>query len=67
VIWHNSVHQAEAASAKAEAAHAEASLSSTEAQFTHLKLESEKLRRQLYGTRSERGRRIPKSYSRQQH
>jgi transposase len=47
VIWHNSVHQAEAASAKAEAANAQASLSSTEALFTHLKLESEKLRRQL--------------------
>lgn len=46
--------QAEAASARAEAANAQAELSSTEALISHLKLEIEKVRRQLYGTRSER-------------
>ena len=45
--------QAEAASAKAEAANAQADLSITEALISHLKLEIEKLRRALYGTRSE--------------
>jgi len=47
-----------AASAKAEAASAQADLSSTEALISHLKLEIEKLRRTLYGTRSERKARL---------
>jgi transposase len=50
--------QAEAASAKAAAANAQADLSSTEALISHLKLEIEKLRRALYGTRSERKARL---------
>src|SRR5215470_4165752 len=50
--------QAEAASAKAEAANAQADLSSTEALISHLKLEIEKLRRALYGNRSERKARL---------
>jgi transposase len=50
--------QAEAANAKAEAANAQADLSSTEALITYYKLEIEKLRRQLYGTRSERKARL---------
>lgn len=50
--------QAEAASAKAEAANAIADLSSTEALISHLKLEIEKLRRQLYGSRSEHKARL---------
>ena len=50
--------QAEAASAKAEAANAQADLSNTEALISHYKLEIEKLRRQLYGTRSERKARL---------
>jgi transposase len=50
--------QAEAASAKAEAANAQADLSSTEALISLLKLEIEKLRRVLYGTRSEHKARL---------
>jgi transposase len=50
--------QAEAATAKAEVANAQADLSSTEALIGHLKLEIEKLRRQLYGSRSERKARL---------
>ena len=50
--------QAEAANAKAEAANAQADLSSTEALISHLKLEIEKLRRALYGTRSEHKARL---------
>jgi transposase len=50
--------EAAAASAKAEAASAQADLSSTEALISHLKLEIEKLRRTLYGTRSERKARL---------
>ena len=38
--------------AEAEAANAKADLSSTEALISYLKLEIEKLRRQLYGSRS---------------
>ena len=44
--------------AEAEAANAQADLSSTEALISHLKLEIEKLRRQLYGSRSERKARL---------
>jgi hypothetical protein len=44
--------------ARAEAANAQADLSSTEALISHLKLEIEKLRRQLYGTRSEQKSRL---------
>jgi hypothetical protein len=44
--------EAKLAVARAEAANAQADLSSTEAFISHLKLEIEKLRRQLYGTRS---------------
>ena len=44
--------------AEAEAAHAKADLSSREALITYLKLEIEKLRRQLYGHRSERQARL---------
>ena len=50
--------QAEAASAKAEAANARADLSSTEALIAYLKLEIEKLRRTIYGPRSERNARL---------
>jgi transposase len=50
--------QAEAANAKAEAANALADLSNTEALITYYKLEIEKLRRQLYGHRSERKTRL---------
>jgi transposase len=50
--------QAAAASAKAEAANAQADLSSTEVLISHYKLEIEKLRRQLYGTRSEHKTRL---------
>jgi hypothetical protein len=46
--------EALAARAQAAAANARADLSSTEALISHYKLEIEKLRRQLYGTRSER-------------
>jgi len=44
--------------ARAEAAHAQAVLSSSEALIAHLKLEIEKLRRELYGQRSERKARL---------
>jgi transposase len=50
--------QAAAANAKAEAANAQADLSATEALISHYKLEIEKLRRQLYGTRSEHKARL---------
>src|SRR5215212_10197600 len=43
---------------KAEAANAQADLSSSEALNAHLKLEIEKLRRELYGSRSERKARL---------
>ena len=46
--------EAAAALAQAEAANAQADLSSHGALIAHLKLEIEKLRRQLYGQRSER-------------
>jgi transposase len=47
-----------AANAKAEAAGAQADRSSHEALIAHLKLEIEKLRRELYGTSSERKARL---------
>src|ERR1700690_1883995 len=50
--------EASAAVAKAEAANAQADLSSREALIAHLKLAIEKLRRELYGTRSERTARL---------
>jgi transposase len=50
--------EAVAAIAKAEAANAQADLSSTEALITYYRLEIEKLRRQLYGSRSERQARL---------
>ena len=50
--------QGQAATAKAEAAHAQADLSSRDALIAHLKLEIEKLRRSLYGIRSERKARL---------
>lgn len=50
--------EAAAAQAQAEAADAVADRSSTEALIAHLKLEIEKLRRQLYGQRSERKERL---------
>jgi transposase len=50
--------EANAAAAKAEAANAQADLSSREALIAHLKLAIEKLRRELYGTRSERTARL---------
>jgi transposase len=50
--------EAVAASAKAEAAGAHADRSSHEALIAHLKLEIEKLRRELYGTSSERKARL---------
>jgi transposase len=49
---------AAAAVARAEAANAQADLSSSEALIAHLKLAIEKLRRELYGTRSERTARL---------
>ena len=50
--------EADAAAAKAKAANAEVDLSSSEALIAHLKLEIEKLRREIYGTRSERKARL---------
>src|SRR3981189_2212358 len=50
--------EANAVVAKAEAANAQADLSSSEALIAHLKLAIEKLRRELYGTRSERTARL---------
>ena len=50
--------QADAASAKVEAANAQADLSGTQALISRYKLEIEKLRRQLYGSRSERKARL---------
>src|ERR1700681_4044750 len=44
--------------AEAEAANAQADLTSSEALIAHLKLAIEKLRRELYGTRSERTARL---------
>ena len=44
--------------ARVEAAHAQADLTSSEALIAHLKLAIEKLRRELYGTRSERKARL---------
>ena len=46
------------AAAEAEAAHALAQVSSAEAMIAHYKLAIEKLRRALYGQRSERGERL---------
>src|SRR4029450_11820826 len=50
--------EADAAVVKAEAANAQADLSSSEALNAHLRLEIEKLRRELYGSRSERKARL---------
>jgi transposase len=50
--------EAKAAVAEAEAANAQADLSSSEALIAHLKLAIEKLRREPYGTRSERTARL---------
>jgi hypothetical protein len=50
--------EANAAVIKAEAANAQADLSRSEALNAHLKLEIEKLRRELYGSRSERKARL---------
>src|SRR4029079_11119870 len=50
--------EAHAAAAQAEAANAQADLSSSEALIAHLKLGIEKLRRELYGTRSEHKARL---------
>ena len=50
--------EAELAEARAEAANAQADLTSTEALIAHLKLAIEKLRRELYGSRSERKARL---------
>ena len=50
--------EANAAVAKPEAADAQADLSSSDALIAHLKLAIEKLRRELYGTRSERKARL---------
>src|SRR5467141_4188783 len=50
--------EANTAVAKAEAASAQADLSSSEALIAHLKLAIEKLRRELFGTRSERTARL---------
>src|SRR5258705_458563 len=50
--------EADAAVVKAEAANAQADLSSSEALNAYLKLEIEKLRRELYGSRSERKARL---------
>jgi transposase len=50
--------QAEAASAQAEAANARAEASSAAALITHLRLEIEKLKRDLFGPRNERKERL---------
>lgn len=50
--------EAKAASAVAEVAHVAASVSSAEALIAHLKLTIEKLRRELYGSRSERSAKL---------
>src|SRR3982074_2504115 len=50
--------EANAAVVKAEAANAQADLSSSEALNAHLKLEIEKLRRELYGSRPQRKARL---------
>jgi transposase len=50
--------EADAHKAKAEAARAQATVSSAEALIAHLKLAIEKLRRELYGSRSERTRKL---------
>jgi transposase len=50
--------QAKAASAEAAAARAVANASSAEALIAHLKLAIEKMRRELYGNRSERGHKL---------
>ena len=50
--------EAKAASAEAAAARAAANVSSAEALIAHLKLAIEKMRRELYGSRSERGRKL---------
>src|SRR6202023_2865168 len=50
--------EVKAAAAEADAVNARADLSSTEALISHYRLEIEKLRRQLYGTRSERTARL---------
>ena len=50
--------EAKLVEARAEAANAQADLSSTEALITYYKLEIEKLRRQLYGRRSEHKARL---------
>ena len=52
------IAEANAAVVKAEAANAQADLSSSEALNAHLRLEIEKLRRELYGSRSERKARL---------
>ena len=50
--------EADAVAARAEAAAANAKASSTEALIAHMKLQIEKLRREFYGTRSERTARL---------
>jgi transposase len=50
--------EAKAANAEAAAARAVANVSSAEALITHLKLAIEKMRRELYGSHSERGRKL---------
>jgi transposase len=50
--------EAKAASAEAAAARAAANVSSASALIAHLKLAIEKMRRELYGSRSERGRKL---------
>ena len=52
------VAEADAVAARAEAAAANAKASSTEALIAHMKLQIEKLRREFYGTRSERTARL---------
>ena len=53
--------EAKAASAEAAAARAAANVSSAEALIAHLKLAIEKMRRELYGSRSERGCKLVES------
>ena len=50
--------EADAIAARAEAAAANAKVSTTEALIAHMKLQLEKLRREFYGTRSERTARL---------
>jgi transposase len=56
--WLLAIERAARIDAEAKAARAAADVSSAEALIAHLKLAIEKMRRELYGSRSERGRKL---------